>query len=104
MFPSSSAASGLTFTKVIGGISKTLGVVNQAIPIYKEIKPIAGKARDMYAIFKEFGNATSTKFSSNSNLNKNNSRMTNDNVLTASFKEVIPNKKNNDDLNPVFFN
>lgn len=32
--------SGLTFTKVLGGISKTLGVANQIIPLYREAKPM----------------------------------------------------------------
>ena len=35
----------LTLTRVLGGISKGLGILNQAIPLYKEIKPMIGSAR-----------------------------------------------------------
>ena len=38
---------GLTFGKIIGGISKTLNIVNQAIPLYKQVRPLI-------SIFKEF--------------------------------------------------
>ena len=31
---------GLSFTKILSGISKTLNVANQVIPLYKEAKPI----------------------------------------------------------------
>lgn len=55
MFPSN-AGTALSFSKVIGGISKTLGIVNQAIPIYKEVKPVVGKATGLYSIVKEFKN------------------------------------------------
>ena len=34
----------LTLTRVLG-ISKGLGILNQAIPLYKEIKPMIGSAR-----------------------------------------------------------
>ena len=30
--------------KLIGGLSKTLNVVNQLLPLYKQVKPYVGKA------------------------------------------------------------
>ena len=35
---------GLTFGKIIGGISKTLNIVNQAIPLYKQVRPLISNA------------------------------------------------------------
>lgn len=49
---------GLTFARVLGGISKALGIANQAIPIYKEIKPMVGNARKVLSVMKEFNNST----------------------------------------------
>ena len=52
MYPNS--FNGLTFGKVIGGISKTLNLVNQAIPLYKQMRPIISNAGSILSIFKEF--------------------------------------------------
>lgn len=46
--------SSFSLTKILGGISKTLGIVNQAIPIYKELKPMVSNARKLMDIAKEF--------------------------------------------------
>lgn len=53
MFPNP-VRSGLTLTKVIGGMSKTLNVVNQLLPLYKEAKPIISNAQNAFKIAKEF--------------------------------------------------
>ena len=45
---------GLTFCKIIGGISKTLNIVNQAIPLYKQVRPLINNASSILSIFKEF--------------------------------------------------
>ena len=52
MYPSS--FNGLSLGRVIGGISKTLNIVNQALPLYKEIRPIINNASGILQIFKEF--------------------------------------------------
>ena len=45
---------GLSLTKVIGGMSKTLNVVNQLIPLYKEAKPMITNAQSAFKVAKEF--------------------------------------------------
>ncbi len=82
----SSAATGLTFGKVISGITKTLGVANQIIPIYKEVKPMISNAKNMFSIVKEFGGLSK---------NANNNAMQNTSVI----KNDISSNSNN----PVFF-
>ena len=42
--------SGLTFTKVLSGISKTLSVANQVIPLYREAKPMINNARNILSV------------------------------------------------------
>lgn len=58
-----------SFVKVIGGISKTLNVVNQVIPIYKEAKPLVSNARNAINLLKEFSNNTTKKVIENTNKN-----------------------------------
>ena len=53
MFPNP-VRSGLTLTKFIGGMSKTLNVVNQLLPLYKEAKPMLSNAQNAFKIAKEF--------------------------------------------------
>ncbi len=43
----SSLLQGLSLSKIIGGLNKTLNVVNQAIPLYQKLKPILGNAKDL---------------------------------------------------------
>ena len=54
----STGNTGLTTTKIISGISKTLNIANQAIPIYKEIKPMVGNARKVISVIKELNSET----------------------------------------------
>lgn len=53
--------SGLSLARIIGGISRTLNVVNQVIPIYKEAKPLVSSARNAMSLLKEFGNSTTKR-------------------------------------------
>lgn len=43
----------LNLTKVLGGANKTLNFVKQAVPLYKEIKPIAQNARKVIGAYNE---------------------------------------------------
>ena len=51
----------MSVSKVVGGISKTLGIVNQIIPIYKEAKPMISNARNAINILKEFSTNTTNR-------------------------------------------
>lgn len=44
---------GLSLSKVIKGLSKTLNVANQIIPLYKEVQPIIKNVTPLLSIFKE---------------------------------------------------
>ncbi len=61
MFGTNVAKASLSLTKVLSGISKGLGIVNQAIPIYKEIKPMMSNAKKVLELAKEFNKTSNTK-------------------------------------------
>lgn len=54
---------GLTITKVLGGLSKTLSIANQVIPLYKEAKPMLNNARNILSVLKDLnkGNQNTPK-------------------------------------------
>lgn len=41
---------GLNFSGLLDGAQKTLGVINQAIPVYNQMKPIWSNAKTMFKI------------------------------------------------------
>ena len=45
--------SGITLSSVLGGISKGLGILNQAIPLYREIKPMIESSRKVMSVLQE---------------------------------------------------
>jgi len=54
MFGSVPIKSGLTFSKVLGGISKTLSIANQVIPLYQQAKPMINNAKTIMSVLKDF--------------------------------------------------
>lgn len=63
------SASKFTFSGLLNGASKTLGVINQAIPVFYQVKPIWNNAKTMMRVVKGI-NSNDTKNSIN---NTNNS-------------------------------
>ncbi len=63
----------LTLTRILGGISKGLGILNQAIPLYKEIKPMIGSARKVMSVLQDLkipNNIVNETKTTNNNYNK----------------------------------
>ncbi len=81
----------LSIGKVISGLSKSLSIVNQLLPLYREIKPVIGNAKTILNTLKEVGNNKSV------NLKKENISNT---IKDTSQIESISSTNNN----PVFFN
>lgn len=61
MFGPNAIRTTLTLPKILSGISKGLSIANQAIPIYKEVKPVVANAKKLMNIAKEFKKVGSTK-------------------------------------------
>ncbi len=45
---------GLTLGTIINGTQKTLGIVNQAIPLIKQVTPVMKNAKTMFRVMNEF--------------------------------------------------
>ena len=85
---------GLTLTSVLGGISKGLGILNQAIPLYREIKPMIGSARKVMSVLQEL------KINNNSN---NTTNSTSNNKTTIDIEENKKTVTYESQSTPVFF-
>lgn len=86
--------SGITLSNVLGGISKGLGILNQAIPLYREIKPMIGSARKVMSVLQEL------KVNNNSN-NTNNTTSNNKTTIDIEENKKIVNESSQSA--PVFF-
>lgn len=75
---------GLTFTKVLSGISKTLNVANQVIPIYKEAKPMINNAKTILGALKEFGKSNNSNSSTSSTNQDTTKKDTTPSIRTVS--------------------
>ena len=75
----------LSISKVIKGISKTLNIANQVIPLYQKVKPIINNASSILSVFKEF----------NSNDDKNTTSSSSNNIKTTPkvLTNTLPEKK-----------
>lgn len=75
MFGANTIRSGLTFSRVLSGISKSLNFANQVIPIYQQAKPVINNARQVLAAIKEFSHSDipKTKVKETINPQKNTS-------------------------------
>lgn len=90
MFGVNAVSSGLSLAKILTGISQTLNIANQVIPIYKEAKPLISNAKNIFSVFNEFKNTSATKTIESSDFK---------------VKNTIENKSKtiNNESNPVFF-
>ena len=70
---------GLSITKILGGISKSLSIAEQIIPIYQKISPSISNLRNIVSNFK---------------INKN----------TNNIKQIKTITNNSNSHNPTFFN
>lgn len=81
------------FTNMLSGISKTLNIVNNVIPIYKETKPMVNNVRNALNVLKELGNNTTNRI-----INKTNEHMKPFKDNNTYDTNLINNKKG-----PTFF-
>jgi len=45
---------GINWSSIISGTGKTLNIINQAIPVVKEISPVMKNAKTMFRVMNEF--------------------------------------------------
>lgn len=91
------ATSKVTFSSLLNGASKTLGVINQAIPVFYQVKPIWRNAKTMFKVVKEINTKDdNTNETINKENNNNNNTSINQNTSTNINKETENNS-------PTFF-
>ena len=78
-----SAAKGINWGSLLDGTQKTLGIINQAIPIFYQVKPIISNARTMFRIADVVKN---DNFNDNSN---NTNNLSDTSVSTSSNNSPI---------------
>ncbi len=105
----SSAASALgkiNWSSLLTNAQKTLNVVNQAIPLYYQVKPVFQNIRTLGKIGKEFMNSNIKSDNSNRNINSNSN---NNNINTTSqetntnIDEISSAQERNTYPEPTFF-
>ena len=92
------ALSGIKWGSLLTNTQKTLNVINQAIPVYYQIKPICSN-------LKSFGKIMSVFNDSNDNNSNNNGNLTkiNDNSNQINKQIETTEKKENSQNLPTFF-
>lgn len=78
----------LNWSSLLSNAQKTLNVVNQAIPLYYQVKPVFNNIRTLGKIGKEFTKAGNVNTSNSINSENNTSMKTNlNNALTSDVPE-----------------
>ncbi len=87
------ATKGLSLTKIIGGIAKTLQIANQVIPLYQKTKPMIQNAKSLFSVVKEMKKTTPTSTNTSQK-----------NIPTNKNIEMkTPNLKKESNVSPTFF-
>ena len=97
--PGGLASRGFSFSNLLNGASKTLGVVRDAIPVVKEIGPMMNNMKSMLKIASVFKDETDTKEKkeeTSSNINNNDKN----NITNKEKTDYSYNQSNN---SPNFF-
>ena len=90
------------FGNFLNSAGKTLNVINQAIPIFYQVKPIVNNAKTMFRVMGAVRDTdTSNKNSSNRYNNYNNSNNAYSNI--SSKESNINNTVNANSSSPTFF-
>lgn len=92
--------SGGKLSSIINGTQKTLGIVNQAIPLVQQLSPIMKNAKTMFKVMNEFKRAEKPKNSNNA-LNNTNGIFTENEVIN---EQIIDNQIENKDQNNYTYN
>lgn len=92
--PGGLASRGFSFSNLLNGASKTLGIVRDAIPVVKEIGPMMNNMKSMLKIASVFKDETDTKEKkeeTSSNINNNDQN----NITNKEKTDYSYNQSNN---------
>lgn len=105
------ALRGFNWGGLINNTSKTLGIINQTIPLVRQVGPMVGNMRSILKIASVFKDETDENYTTNNNSNNNTKNYSNNNSskYKNSQNNNYPNKKEetieyqNSNDSPVFF-
>lgn len=72
----------LNWSSILNNTQKTLGIVNQAIPMFKQMSPIVKNAKTMFKIMNEFKKEDTTNNVVNTIKNSSSTYNNSDNIQT----------------------
>ena len=84
----------LSLGRILSGISKTINVANQVIPLYQQAKPMISNARSALSLLKTMNTPTTTKAQSQKKIETNTQNKNAKKEETISFSSMNQ---------PVFF-
>ena len=87
---------GINWSTILSNTQKTLNIVNQTIPVIKQMGPVMNNAKTMFKLMNEF-----KKVEPNENQNQTNTKKTNKKTETTIIEEKTIKQKNTN--NPTFF-
>ena len=97
---------------LINNTSKTLGIINQTIPLVRQVGPMIGNVRSMMRVASIYKDETDSKGNSN-NISSNTNNNVSDNTYSNKNDNINDNKKeekkepqimvNDSDGSPTFF-
>ena len=93
-------ASKVTFSSLLNGASKTLGVINQAIPVFYQVKPMWNNAKTMFKVMKEFKKVDLPQ-TNQINTNDTKTNVNEQAETTTNQSSLTQNKENSN--SPTFF-
>ena len=91
--------SNLSFSKILNGTQKVLGVANQAIPLVKQVGPVINNAKAMFRIMNEFKKGDSKPRANN----KQNNIVNTNNRQNNNYTNTETNTNYSSNNGPIFF-
>lgn len=86
----------INWAGLLTNTQKTLNIVNQAIPIVYQVKPIINNARTMFKVASAFSSSNKSSSNNSNNLNNNSS-------INNQENNTIVESSNIDENQPSFF-
>ncbi len=84
---SSMVSSGITLAKVLSGLSKTINIAKEVIPLYESVKPMIGSAKNLPKILNTLNRGSKVK---------ETPKEVNSSIIKTTIKSSLIN-------NPTFF-
>ena len=79
---------GIKWSSILNGTQKTLGIVNQAIPLIKQAGPVLNNAKTMFKVMNEFKKTDIQNVNESVNNMTINDNTTNENIINKPTAKI----------------